>query len=112
MVTEIFWAHLEIAEVDSMLTEMLALLFKTMNNESDEVASSVLGFAGAYVNRLKTVGKVNSTQVEHLEVFLQIIRNKVFPLCPLLFLPSLSNFLLSPLSSLPIYHFLLLSISK
>lgn len=60
-----------------MLTEMLSLLFKTMNNESDEVAASVLGFAGAYVNRLKTAGKVNPTQVEHLEVFLQIIRNKV-----------------------------------
>jgi hypothetical protein len=67
---------LRIAEVDSMLTEMLALLFKTMNNESGEVAASVLGFAGAYVNRLKST-KVNSTQVEHLEVFLQIIRNKV-----------------------------------
>ena len=65
------------AEVDNMLTEMLALLFKTMNNESEEVAASVLGFAGAYVNRLKTAGKVTGAQVEHLEVFLQIIRNKV-----------------------------------
>lgn len=60
-----------------MLNEMLALLFKALNSDSIEVSSSVLGFAQLYVNRLKTV-KVTASQIEHLQVFLQIIRNKVF----------------------------------
>lgn len=71
------YCYLAAVEVESMLNEMLALLFKTLNSESIEVASSVIEFAQLYVNRLKTQ-KVTPTQIEHLQVFLQIIRNKVF----------------------------------
>ncbi len=59
-----------------MRTEYLAFLFKLLNNESDEVSASVIGFASKYVNLLKPQ-KPTLVQIEHLELFLQTIRNKV-----------------------------------
>lgn len=66
----------------ALLDDFLGLLFKFMNSESDEVASSVLGFAGLYINRIKQAKQGGQPiPAEHLQLFLQIIRNKMkYPL--------------------------------
>lgn len=60
-----------------MLNDMLALLFKLLDSESDEVSASVLSFAADYVNRVHKSGKVTDAQLKHLELLLTIIRHKV-----------------------------------
>ncbi|EGG15755.1 armadillo-like helical domain-containing protein [Cavenderia fasciculata] len=62
---------------EQLLDEMLGLLFEFLNNENNEVSSTVLGFSALYITRLKNIKPLNEKQVEHITMLVQIIRNKM-----------------------------------
>jgi hypothetical protein len=60
-----------------MLEDSLILLFKYMNNQDDLVSMATFPFAILYLNKLKSTIELNSKELEHLNMFLQVIRNRI-----------------------------------
>ncbi|KAM9976063.1 hypothetical protein ACTFIR_009904 [Dictyostelium discoideum] len=60
-----------------LLEEMLLLLFRFFNNESNDVSYSVYGLASLYVQKLKNIKVLNEKQIQHITLLVQIVRNKM-----------------------------------
>jgi len=62
---------------DLLLDEMLELLFKFFNNDSNDVSYSVYGFTSLYIQQLKKIKPLNERQMQHITLLVQIVRNKM-----------------------------------
>ncbi|KAF2069462.1 hypothetical protein CYY_009217 [Polysphondylium violaceum] len=60
-----------------LLDEMLELLFKFFNNDSNDVSYSVYGLASLYIHELKKIKPLNQKQMQHITLLVQIVRNKM-----------------------------------
>eukprot|EP01113_Clastostelium_recurvatum_P043579 TRINITY_DN7235_c0_g1_i4.p1 TRINITY_DN7235_c0_g1~~TRINITY_DN7235_c0_g1_i4.p1 ORF type:complete len:1068 (-),score=308.25 TRINITY_DN7235_c0_g1_i4:49-3252(-) len=80
--------------LSQLLNDALNLMFRFLNHNNDKVSLSVLGFAAAYIGKLKHIAaqasaavppggaasassKLDSVQIEHLSVLLQVLRHKM-----------------------------------
>eukprot|EP01120_Amphizonella_sp_Union-15-10_P008954 TRINITY_DN3307_c0_g1_i3.p1 TRINITY_DN3307_c0_g1~~TRINITY_DN3307_c0_g1_i3.p1 ORF type:complete len:958 (+),score=155.65 TRINITY_DN3307_c0_g1_i3:139-3012(+) len=62
------------------LSDCLQLMFKYMNHPDYSVSHQALAFASLYLNSIKKLhklGQITNDHVEHLKLYLQIIRNKL-----------------------------------
>jgi exportin-T len=69
------------SDAEVLLSDCLTLMLKYLNHSDDQVSWSVLVFALSYLAKLKKMKKsgqqVPPVSIEHLKVFLQILRNKM-----------------------------------
>eukprot|EP00276_Gloeochaete_wittrockiana_P016576 CAMPEP_0184335156 /NCGR_PEP_ID=MMETSP1089-20130417/3771_1 /TAXON_ID=38269 ORGANISM="Gloeochaete wittrockiana, Strain SAG46.84" /NCGR_SAMPLE_ID=MMETSP1089 /ASSEMBLY_ACC=CAM_ASM_000445 /LENGTH=788 /DNA_ID=CAMNT_0026659689 /DNA_START=49 /DNA_END=2412 /DNA_ORIENTATION=+ len=66
-----------VGKTESMITELLPLIFLFMEDEDDDCSASVLPFVHAYVAKLKRGGSVSQQQSEQLVRLLQAISKKL-----------------------------------
>ncbi|GAM23232.1 hypothetical protein SAMD00019534_064070 [Acytostelium subglobosum LB1] len=62
---------------DKLLDDFLELLVKFLNNEYNEVSTTVMPFSALYITKLKNVKPLNEKQLQHVTLLVQIIRNKM-----------------------------------